>query len=101
MKSNKNEIALYFMPHCEKELYIKVCTNNQENLKDLCIIGNSFNSYIEKADLVGKQHNPEIQALKVYYCNGVIKVRNLLMKSIRNWNCQITRKDTSLSIIHF
>jgi len=65
MKGNDNEISLFFMPHCEKELYTKVCSYNESNLKNICIIGNSLKLYLEKADLIGKSQNPENIQLRV------------------------------------
>jgi len=55
MTSKEGEISIFYMPHCEKELYVKVIKLNESNLKSCCLIGNSFKGYIRQIELVGKQ----------------------------------------------
>lgn len=43
--NSKEEYVLYYMPHCPYRLYNNVIWSNWEQLSNICILGNSFESY--------------------------------------------------------
>jgi len=52
--TKQGELSIFYMPHCEKEIYAKVLELNKDNLENIIIIGNSFQRYIDHLELTGK-----------------------------------------------
>ena len=52
--TKKGELSVFYMPHCEKEIYARVLELNKENLENIIVIGNSFKKYVDHLELVGK-----------------------------------------------
>mgnify|MGYP006950859208 FL=1 len=56
---------MYYMPHCDKELYAKTILLNQERLGEMLIIGNCLTKYVEYHDLLQKEKNEAVEVFRV------------------------------------
>ena len=65
IKMEPNEITIFFMPHCEKELYIHVLEKNFNDRHNFCLIGNPIQSYISIFELMNKFDDEVYKKLKV------------------------------------
>ena len=64
-KMESEEISIFYMPHCEKEMYIRVIKDNENREDEYFIVGNSILRYIENFFLLGKEDQEGNEYLKV------------------------------------
>lgn len=61
------------MVHCDKELYLKVITENFTNLGNVALIGNSLMRYNQNLEMLQK---PKIEVFEVFIIIIIIKKKN-------------------------
>jgi hypothetical protein len=56
-KRRVNRLTLFYMPHCGRALYNNVIWANWDSLENICILGNSFEGYLDRIRPTKRAHS--------------------------------------------
>jgi hypothetical protein len=95
--------TLFYMPHCVKELYNNVLWANWplENIRNVFIIGNSLNEYLEKSKCNGKNNSSTYKPSADHVIRAVSDSKALIeIQFLNQFPISGAFNDMSMHMIH-
>ena len=64
-KPSCGSFIVYYMPHCDKELYAKTLITNEKRFNEILIVGNCLTKYVDNHDILHKEKNEAVETFRV------------------------------------